>query len=164
MRHEAEGRENLLASYTEKRGVWEFVLNERPMQLRATADRIDRMINDKWSIIDYKTGAIPSKREVEGGLAPQLPLEALILAKGGFKDLPAIECGQLQYYHLTGGIVPGKVHSFNPSTLILQTERGLLKLLNDFDNSEMPYLYAPDYSTEPIFDDYGHLARVKEWS
>ena len=164
VRHEAEGRENLLASYTEKRGVWEFVLNERPMQLRATADRIDRMKNDKWSIIDYKTGAIPSKREVEGGLAPQLPLEALILAKGGFKDLPAIECGQLQYYHLTGGIAPGKVHSFNPSTLILQTERGLLKLLNDFDNSEIPYLYAPDYSTAPIFDDYGHLARVKEWS
>jgi len=27
----------------------------------------------------------------------------------------------------------------------------------------MPYLYAPDYGVEPIFDDYGHLARVKEW-
>jgi hypothetical protein len=38
-----------------------------------------------------------------------------------------------------------------------------LKLLNDFDNPEMPYLYAPDYGTKPIFDDYGHLARVKEW-
>ena len=67
------------------------------------------------------------------------------------------------YYHLTGGKTPGKAHSFTANTLIADAERGLLKLLNDFDNPEMPYLYAPDYGTEPIFDDYGHLARVKEW-
>ena len=163
MQHEAEERQNRIASHVEKKGVWHFILNGRPVQLRATADRIDQMRNDEWVIIDYKTGAIPSKREVEAGLAPQLPLEAVILAKGGFKNLPAKECSELRYYHLTGGKTSGKVHSFTADTLLVDVEKGLLKLLNDFDNSEMPYLYAPDYGTKPIFDDYGHLARVKEW-
>ena len=163
VQHEAEKRQNRIALHVEKKGIWHFILNGRPVQLRATADRIDQMRNDKWVIIDYKTGAIPSRREVEGGLAPQLPLEAVILAKGGFENLPAKECAELQYYHLTGGNTLGKAHSFPANTLIVDAERGFLKLLNDFDNPEMPYLYAPDYGAEPIFDDYGHLARVKEW-
>ena len=163
VQQEAEERQNRIASHVEKKGVWHFILNGRPVQLRATADRIDQMRNDEWVIIDYKTGAIPSKREVESGLAPQLPLEAVILAKGGFKNLPAKECSELRYYHLTGGKTSGKVHSFTADTLLVDVEKGLLKLLNDFDNPEMPYLYAPDYGTKPIFDDYGHLARVKEW-
>ncbi len=163
VQHEAKERQNRITSHVEKEGLWHFILNGRPVQLRATADRIDQMKNDKWVIIDYKTGAIPSRREVEAGLAPQLPLEAIILAKGGFKNLPAKKCKELQYYHLIGGKASGKVHSFTANTLIVDVERGLLKLLNDFDNPEMPYLYAPDYGVEPVFDDYGHLARVKEW-
>ena len=73
---------NRIALHVERRGIWHFILNGRPVQLRATADRIDQMaINGLLLII----GAIPSRREVEAGLAPQLPLEAVILARVGLK-------------------------------------------------------------------------------
>lgn len=47
--------------------------------VRARADRI-------WDggVMDIKTGAVPSKSNLEKGTMPQLPLEAYILQKGGF--------------------------------------------------------------------------------
>ncbi|MGH6954642.1 MAG: double-strand break repair protein AddB, partial [Alphaproteobacteria bacterium] len=44
--------------------------------LTASADRIDRRVDGSLSIIDYKTGRVPTAREVERGHEPQLPLEA----------------------------------------------------------------------------------------
>jgi ATP-dependent helicase/nuclease subunit B len=47
--------------------------------VRAKADRI-------WDgvVLDIKTGAAPSKRQLEEGNMPQLPLEAYIMQNGGF--------------------------------------------------------------------------------
>ena len=33
-----------------------------------------------------------------------------------------------------------------------------------FDDASTPYLAHPRPAKAPRFDDYGHLARVKEWS
>ena len=43
------------------------------------------------ALIDYKTGAPPGVNEVKVGFAPQLTLEAAMLARGGFPGLPALE-------------------------------------------------------------------------
>ena len=41
---------------------------------------------------------------------------------------------------------------------------GLERLIAAFDDASTPYLAHPRPAKAPRFDDYGHLARVKEWS
>ena len=66
------------------------------------ADRIDERTDGTVAIIDYKTGAVPSTKEVSAGYAPQLPLEAVIAAAGGFDVIGAKAVSELAYWRLTG--------------------------------------------------------------
>jgi ATP-dependent helicase/nuclease subunit B len=83
-----QGRHGAIAlSRTETKG--ELLLDgpAGPFRLTATADRIDRLNDGRLVVIDYKTGQLPSAREVAEGYAPQLPLEALIAEAGGFAEI-----------------------------------------------------------------------------
>ena len=77
-------------------------------RLTAKADRIDRLGDGRLAIIDYKTGRPPSADLVRRGLAPQLPLEAIIADQGGFPNIPAAVTGELAYLRLSGGNPPGE--------------------------------------------------------
>ncbi len=46
-------------------------------------------------MMDFKTGQIPSKKQIEAGFAPQLTLTGAILAEAGLKDHPAVEPEEL---------------------------------------------------------------------
>ena len=48
----------------------------------------------RYAILDYKTGAPPTEKQVRTGLSPQLTLEAAILRQGGFKDIPGGRIGR----------------------------------------------------------------------
>jgi ATP-dependent helicase/nuclease subunit B len=156
----------LVASHSEIRGKIELPGPTGPITLTAIADRLDQRVDGGWTIIDYKTGMVPRRAEVDAGLAPQLALEALILRRGGFTDLPAGEAASLDYWRLTGGEPAGEMraHDQNVDALIDDAEAGFLGLIEAFGRSETPYLAIPDPDLAPRFDDYGHLARVKEWS
>jgi len=163
---EAKRAPSLAASYSEIRGEIELPGLLGPVKLSAIADRLDRRADGLWTIIDYKTGVVPRRSEVATGLAPQLPLEALILRRGGFGDLPSGETASLDYWRLTGGEPAGEMraHDQNVDTLVEEAEAGLRRLIEAFDHQETPYLAIPDPDLAPRYDDYGHLARVKEWS
>ena len=47
--------------------------------LRGRIDRADRN-GDEWAVVDYKTGGVPTIRELDAGEFPQLPLYAAMLA------------------------------------------------------------------------------------
>ncbi len=57
-------------------------------KLIVRADRIECLADGRYAILDYKTGAPPTAKQVRAGLAPQLTLEAAILRQGGFDGVP----------------------------------------------------------------------------
>lgn len=163
---EAERAPSLSASHTEVRGAIDLPGPNGLVTLTAIADRLDHRSDGSWTIIDYKTGRVPRRADVDEGLAPQLPLEALILRRGGFKDLPGGEAASLDYWRLTGGEPAGEMraHDRDVDALVDASEAGLLGLIQAFGDVDTPYLAVPDPDLAPAFDDYAHLARIKEWS
>ena len=92
---ERDRRNKIKDSHLEIRGklaVGDFTLT-------GIADRIDILNNGTAAILDYKTGAVPSAKQVTQLLSPQLPLEGAMLAADGF-DIGAHIAEQLIYLSL----------------------------------------------------------------
>jgi ATP-dependent helicase/nuclease subunit B len=135
------------------------------LTLTGRADRIDRAADGSLSIIDYKTGATPSKAEVLSGLEPQLQLLALIMASGGFTDIQAAVVHSLEYWILKGGSSGCDIRSFSKEIpeLTQEAEAGLKKLIDAFKDPETPYEAVPKPRLQPRHNDYVHLSRLAEW-
>lgn len=132
--------------------------------LRCRADRVDVLRNGTAAIIDYKTGEPPSDKQVKT-LTPQLPLEASILAAGGFEEIAAHETDELIYIRFSGDASAGKIRWLKDvKTLISSAEADLTDLIALFADENHPYLsrVRPFRADQP--GDYDHLARVREWS
>ena len=164
---ERERRGALLALHAEVNGKLQFAGPAGPFTLTATADRIERGAGGQLAIIDYKTGSLPSRREMELGFTPQLPLEAAMAAAGGFDGVAGAAVDVLQFWRLTGGNPPAQVEDAkggDPATLAALALEGLKQLVIAFDSPDTVYQSMPDPEFAPRFSDYDHLARVKEWS
>jgi ATP-dependent helicase/nuclease subunit B len=160
----------LAAVGTEMRGSLDLERPVRRFRLSARADRIERRTDGRLAILDYKTGQIPSQKDVERGLAPQLPLEAAMAAAGGFGAELQAATAELTYWQLTGGFEAGKaVPLFDKKdserqTVIDDALRGLETLIDQYDRPDQCYLAQPHPSWAPRFSDHAQLARVAEWS
>lgn len=148
---------------TVRAGVRDFILT-------AKADRIETGPDGYAHVLDYKTGQAPSKKMVQTGFSPQLTLTGAIVARGGFKDVPATPPGDLVYLQVTGRRPAGKVETRavageDSQDAAEQALAGAINLLVQFDDPERPYLSrtAPQF-VHDYAGDYGHLARVFEWS
>ena len=164
---EASRSGSVARSATEIEGVLAMRGPLGPFELTARADRIDRGTDGALEIIDYKTGAVPTDKQIIAGYAPQLPLEGLIAAAGAFEDLPAASVSGLAHWRLSGGSPAGEIKApriADAATLMAQAERGLKRLIERFDAADTPYLARPRPDFGPRFDEYAHLARVLEWS
>ena len=171
--HEREEREGLRRAVAEARGEIEIGELARPVTLVGKADRIDMRDDGTVDIVDYKTGALPSAKQVEIGLAPQLPLEAAIAARGGFRT-KAPESAPIQkartrrmvYLRLTGGETAGEMRVVpDPGGVLAEdTYAWLVDLLRQYEDENTPYLSRPRPMFWGRYGDYDHLARVKEWS
>lgn len=168
--HEAAWRVGARPVLTEADGCLTLNGPAGPFILACKADRIDRLATGGLAIIDYKTGRLPSRTELELGYAPQLPLEAVIALGDGFgPDVKGETVRSLAYWRLTGGNPPGVEYNLDkeigdPVQLAAAASAGLLKLIARFDRPETAYMARPRPDYAPHFSDYKHLARVKEWS
>ncbi|MGD9538253.1 MAG: double-strand break repair protein AddB [Alphaproteobacteria bacterium] len=138
-----------------------------PFTLSCTADRIDQDGDGDLVIIDYKTGVTPSKKAVEGGASPQLPLEAAIAKAGGFGDaVPEAPVARLEYWRLSGGGEPGEIRlaADDADALARQMLARLRDFVIRFDDPATPYLASPRPSLIRPYQDYAHLARIGEWT
>jgi ATP-dependent helicase/nuclease subunit B len=166
IQQEMERRPLIAKSYSEIEGSITFDAPAGPFKISAKADRLDLMKDGSICIIDYKTGVPPSKREVEAGFAPQLPLEAAIAMEGGFTEFGPRDVKALEFWRLRGAEVAGEIKpaTDDPAQTANDALDGLKGLVAAYDRIEAPYGSRPNPENAPKFSDYEHLARVKEWS
>jgi ATP-dependent helicase/nuclease subunit B len=149
----------------------------RAFTLSARADRIERRTDGDYAILDYKTGAPPSSKQVRMGLSPQLTLEAAILHEGGFENIAAgSSVGELAYVRLSGNTPPGKQDlveltrdkraekPISPDEGAAEARAKLEALIRAFDDESQPYTSLNLSMWTTRYGDYDNLARIKEWS
>jgi ATP-dependent helicase/nuclease subunit B len=154
---------------TEIRGLLELEAPGGTFRIRARADRVEIGRDDALTIVDYKTGGVPANGHVRLGLSPQLPIEALIAASGGFDGLPGERAvTAMLFWQLKGGEPAGA--EIDPAgrdaearILIERAREGLARLIAHFDDPETAYLPIPRPEIAPGYNDYEHLARKAEW-
>lgn len=159
----------------EMRTAHEFSLPDgASVRLTARADRVELTTDHELAILDFKTGAIPAQRQITSGLAPQLPLEAALARRAGFRATDGgegFEPGQVataEYVALKPGAAELKITPVSePRELASLAEshlQGFLKMVAEFRAGHRTFVsrFAPDFMRHA--GDYDHLARVKEWT
>jgi ATP-dependent helicase/nuclease subunit B len=137
-----------------------------PLLIEARADRIDDAGDGTWDIIDYKTGRVPTKDELEALFAPQLLLEAAMAEREGFARIKARPASvQLAYWQANGLGDGGKVARIEDgealaARMVEQVERMAAR----FARAGTSYPAVPWPKYVPAFNDYAHLERIAEWS
>ena len=157
---ERSRRESVAASHLEIKGS----LKLGDFELTGVADRIDILRDGTAAILDYKTGAIPSDKQVQQLLSPQLPLEAAMLAQDGF-GIGRFVAEDLRYVSLakeTKARDPKPIE--NPIELAQEALAQLQRRIAWFRDPATPYRPRVRPFRTDIAGDYDHLARVKEWS
>lgn len=153
-------KSNTIKIFTESKGK---ISIDNDFVLTMKADRIE-IDDDIITIIDFKTGTIPTQQDIQQGFSPQLPLEALILQKGLIKELSHINTNnkdlRLLYIQLIPGRNFGKITSINITPEISTTylQKNLAALIHAF-NSGSPFLVCPRPDKSPKYNDIFHLER-----
>lgn len=151
-----------LASVVEKR--CEYRLEDVDFTLTGQPDRIDRLASGGVRVIDYKTGAVPTKKQVAAFMAPQLPLLAAMAAAGAFGDDLKGHPEQLVYAHVSGGKIEGQVMLLeNPAELVAELLARLRARIIQFDDEKTPYQPRRAVQSTRHRGDYDHLSRLDEW-
>ncbi len=101
-----------------------------------------------------------------GLLAPQLPLEGVILAEGGFVEIGKLAASELIYIRFGGGSEPGEIRAIpgDIAALVAEARDKLTARIAVFDRDDTPYRSRVMPFRADIPGDYDHLARVREWS
>jgi ATP-dependent helicase/nuclease subunit B len=137
-----------------------------PFKLTAKADRIELSATGA-AVLDFKTGQIPSPKQVKSGFSPQLTLTGAILAHEGLSDTGPVQPEELTYVRVVGRKVPGQaaVRASGDEAAALSEAAldGLKTRIARFDDPATPYLswVAPQFMGS-FGGNYDHLARVWE--
>jgi ATP-dependent helicase/nuclease subunit B len=138
--------------------------------LTGQADRIEMHSSGSFSVIDFKTGRVPTVRQVKTGFSPQLTLEAAMVKRDAFKGLAGQSNDALVYAKLGGRAGGDERFIFEPKKstdsddLVERHFSEFLELIDDFWNGARPFLSRPYPEFLKDHAKYDHLARVREWS
>lgn len=162
-RRRARGIEILVEQHVETT----FPAMAGPFILTAKADRIE-LSSTGAAVLDFKTGGVPSGKQIRAGYAPQLTLTGAILAREGVGASGAVDPEELAYVRVVGRKVPGELvvraEGDEARALSEAAFEGLQKRVARFDNPDTPYpsWVAPQFMGN-FGGNYDHLARVWEW-
>ncbi len=152
---ETRRREQIQSIHCEIKGNLELSIKGKKITISAISDRIEIGKKGEAYILDYKTGAIPTKKDITSGLSPQLLVEAIILSENGF-GISVKKIEKLIYV---------KINSYSPYITTTEIElskediqnhkKGLISLLEH-------YITTNQFPIKPCamkYDDYTHFAR-----
>lgn len=126
--------------------------------IRARADRIDDGI-----VMDIKTGAAPTKKQLMDGTMPQLPLEAHMLQTGGFK-IPTTARSKtpvMMFLQLRNNDVERIEYDADTTEQMIRAAIDkTTELVNIFSTGRAPYENRPN--SEPKYRQYDDLARTRD--
>jgi RecB family exonuclease len=157
-----------------RRGLGQLIATEAKGQIqlagtkftiRGKADRIDRMSSGEMVIYDYKTGSVPSPKQILY-FDRQLPIEALMAERGGFEELPSNRVSRVCHIGMGRKPVSREIpleESDGGDLRVESVERELIALLTSFEDPS--HGYSSKRATEALSysGDYDHLARFGEW-
>jgi ATP-dependent helicase/nuclease subunit B len=160
----------LIAWFEERRAMGAKVYRERKgvlklgdVELSGVADRIE-IGPEHVAVLDFKTGTPATAKQVEAGLAPQLPLLAAMLAAGVFEDVPAARATELAYWRFGNAEPTPKPLALEAMAEAEKALAALKGLLARYAQAEQPFLSKPRVLLIKPYDEYDHLARRKEWA
>jgi len=165
-------RPEITMRQAELSGAWHFEVEGTRFTLRGRADRIDIRQDGRIEIIDFKTGSVPEPREMTALLAPQLPLEAKMVAEGVFGDIAAAPTEALTYIKIGAGPAAFEVKPFavgkdcDLATAIDQTFARFQAHLKAYCLSDTTAMTARIFPkpNQRFAGSYDHLARTGEWT
>ncbi|MCW6506859.1 double-strand break repair protein AddB [Hyphomicrobiales bacterium BP6-180914] len=167
---EEKRRGEIATIAVEEKGAIDLKLRDgSAFTLRANADRLETTKTGLVRIIDFKTGRVPSKKEVQVGFAPQLTLEAALAEQGGFAALgPGAKVEEALYvgFGSSADLALTRLEWKDRSLpdVVEDHLTGLVALLSDFRDPATGYLARPYPQFQARYSDYDHLSRVKEWA
>ncbi|WP_296718736.1 double-strand break repair protein AddB [Erythrobacter sp.] len=145
------------------------------VKVMGRADRIDRMGDGTLAIVDYKTGTVPTKKQVENGFALQLGLLGLIAQDGGFarEGVPSGAASTFEYWSF--GKDDGDFGKRQSPMKLTAREKGLTleeflphhtaklaEAIGKYIKGAEPFTARenPDYKG---YNEYDQLMRLDEW-
>lgn len=132
--------------------------------LKTIVDRLEIDEHGHVWILDYKTGILPTQKDIYNGFSPQLPLEAFIVQNGeSLMSKQRVISTSLEYWHLKGGQEGGEIRPLRNSEELMElTQDGVKDLLRYFLLDPTPYLSCPWGESMLKNPDYRQLARIPE--
>lgn len=152
---EAEGAPLVI----ERLGV--FAVPGTGLRLTGKPDRIDRLADGGGlQIIDYKTGALPSDKEIEH-FDKQLPLLTLMVRAGAFVPPGPAPVARARHVRVAAP-VETKTHVFDEAALA-EVQSGLTRLIARYLDPEQGFAASRALKKEEDEGPYDQLARRGEW-
>ncbi|MGE3692887.1 MAG: PD-(D/E)XK nuclease family protein [Novosphingobium sp.] len=157
---------------SEATGAMQF----KGIRVHGRADRIDRLADGGLVIADYKTGTVPTRKEVAMGYRLQLGLLGLITRAGGFDRIGG-KPAAFEYWGLGRDLSRRDEQGFGFRFDVLKPKRGAQTAPEDFLASTEAYLadaidrwiLGSDPFTARLnldvagYNDYDQLMRLDEW-
>ncbi len=145
------------------------------VKLRGKPDRVDMLADGSVGIVDYKSGATATVKQVEAGFSLQLGLLGLIAREGGFEHVEkGTSVGAFEYWKLN----KAANGQFGNRKSLTEARGSRGRIVTDdfiplverfFDEAAARWLTGDDpftarpHSDAPVFTDYDQLMRLDEW-
>ena len=147
------------------------------IEIGGTADRIDRLADGSYAIVDYKTGGPPSKKMVEEGFALQLGTLGLLLAEGAYAErgiegtptrfeywsLGRDAKSDTGFGYVTTPLKMGAARTgIDPEDFLPETRRFLTDALDRWILGDEAFTARPNPDLK-LYATYDQLMRLEEW-